>query len=66
MDADSDGDERSNVRPSELKEKLAAKIKEIRINQKRDLPRVARTEDEQRVVRYIYLLFFLVLFHRLK
>lgn len=50
MDADSDGDERSNVRPSELKEKLAAKIKEIRINQKRDLPRVARTEDEQRVV----------------
>lgn len=58
MDADSDGDERSNVRPSELKEKLAAKIKEIRINQKRDLPRVARTEDEQRVVRYIYLLFF--------
>ena len=43
---------REDVRPSELKEKFAAKLAEIRANQKRDLPRVPRTVEEQRIVRF--------------
>merc|ERR1712233_8218 len=41
---------REDVRPSELKEKFDAKLAEIRANQKRDLPRVPRTVEEQRIV----------------
>ena len=45
--------ERSALRPSELKERFAAKMAEIRANQKRDLPKTPRTAEEQAVVRYI-------------
>lgn len=43
--------DRSDLRPSELKERFAAKMAEIRANQKRDLPKTPRTAEEQAVVR---------------
>jgi hypothetical protein len=39
------------VRPSDLKEKYAAKLLEIRNNSQRDLPLIPRTEEEQKIVR---------------
>jgi len=42
--------DRSDLRPSELKERFAAKMAEIRANQKRDLPKTPRTAEEQAVV----------------
>lgn len=43
-------DQRESFRPSDLKEKFAAKMKEIQQNQKRDLPRTPRTVEEQLIV----------------
>jgi len=47
-----DSSERNGVRPSDLKEKYAAKMKEIRNKREgeREKPRVPRTEEEQLVV----------------
>jgi len=50
-DSESDDDlEDERIRPSDLKEKFDAKMKEIRENTKRDLPRTPRTEEEQKIV----------------
>ena len=48
--------ENDALRPSDLKEKFAEKMAEIRANQKRDLPKTPRTEEEQRIVRFIPIL----------
>ena len=48
---DESSDNRAALRPSDLKEKFAAKMKEIQANQKRDLPRTPRTAAEQLIVR---------------
>ncbi|CBY20323.1 unnamed protein product [Oikopleura dioica] len=42
--------ENDALRPSDLKEKFDDKLAEIRANQKRDLPKTPRTEEEQRIV----------------
>ena len=44
--------ENDALRPSDLKEKFDDKLAEIRANQKRDLPKTPRTEEEQRIVRF--------------
>ena len=45
--------ENDALRPSDLKEKFDDKLAEIRANQKRDLPKTPRTEEEQRIVRFV-------------